>query len=109
MHVVHYNSDKYHNISIAMDKSDGLGVLGVLIEVSILWLGSGGRRVNSIHNALQHLERIPLTVPPMQVGEFNPLFEKFLRFINGIKYRGKFNVKSLEQLTFSMHNVSIYL
>uniref|UniRef100_A0A3B3D5J2 Carbonic anhydrase XII n=1 Tax=Oryzias melastigma TaxID=30732 RepID=A0A3B3D5J2_ORYME len=33
MHVVHYNSDKYPNISSAVDKSDGLAVLGVLIEV----------------------------------------------------------------------------
>ncbi|XP_030588000.1 carbonic anhydrase 12 [Archocentrus centrarchus] len=33
LHVVHYNSDKYPNISMAVDKSDGLAVLGVLIEV----------------------------------------------------------------------------
>lgn len=33
MHIVHYNSDKYPNISVAVDKSDGLAVLGVLIEV----------------------------------------------------------------------------
>uniref|UniRef100_A0A667YQY4 Carbonic anhydrase 12 n=1 Tax=Myripristis murdjan TaxID=586833 RepID=A0A667YQY4_9TELE len=58
MHVVHFNSDKYPNISMAVDKSDGLAVLGVLIEV----------------------------------GEFNPAFEHFLRFINGIKYRGEFKV-----------------
>ncbi|XP_058500396.1 carbonic anhydrase 12 isoform X1 [Solea solea] len=33
LHVVHFNSDKYHNMSMAADKSDGLAVLGVLIEV----------------------------------------------------------------------------
>uniref|UniRef100_A0A8C2WBE1 Carbonic anhydrase n=1 Tax=Cyclopterus lumpus TaxID=8103 RepID=A0A8C2WBE1_CYCLU len=33
MHVVHFNSDKYPTMSIAVDKSDGLAVLGVLIEV----------------------------------------------------------------------------
>ncbi|XP_034032336.1 carbonic anhydrase 12 [Thalassophryne amazonica] len=33
MHVVHFNSNKYSNISMAVDKSDGLAVLGVLIEV----------------------------------------------------------------------------
>lgn len=33
MHVVHYNSDKYPDMSTAIDKSDGLAVLGVLIEV----------------------------------------------------------------------------
>uniref|UniRef100_A0A1A8RJ90 Carbonic anhydrase n=2 Tax=Nothobranchius rachovii TaxID=451742 RepID=A0A1A8RJ90_9TELE len=67
MHVVHYNSDKYPNISMAVDKSDGLAVLGVLIEV----------------------------------GEFNPAFEHFLKFISGIKYRDQkvqlpgFNIRAL--------------
>ncbi|KAM9376061.1 carbonic anhydrase 12 [Pholidichthys leucotaenia] len=53
LHIVHYNSDKYPDMSTAVDKSDGLAVLGVLIEV----------------------------------GEFNPAFEQFLRFINGVRYR----------------------
>ncbi|XP_040019724.2 carbonic anhydrase 12 [Gasterosteus aculeatus] len=67
MHVVHFNSDKYATMSMAVDKSDGLAVLGVLIEV----------------------------------GEFNPAFEKFLRFINGIKYKNQkvqvpgFNIREL--------------
>ncbi|KAM8860511.1 carbonic anhydrase 14 isoform 3-T3 [Synchiropus picturatus] len=67
MHIVHYNSDKYANMSMAVDKSDGLAVLGVLIEI----------------------------------GEFNPEFEQFLKFINGIKYSGQkiqvpgFNVRGL--------------
>ncbi|MED6268485.1 hypothetical protein CHARACLAT_022881 [Characodon lateralis] len=67
MHVVHYNSDKYPNISMAVDKSDGLAVLGVLIEI----------------------------------GKFNPNYEQFLKFINGIKYRDHkvqvpgFNVRAL--------------
>ncbi|XP_042266899.1 carbonic anhydrase 12 isoform X2 [Thunnus albacares] len=67
MHVVHFNSDKYPNMSMAVDKSDGLAVLGVLIEV----------------------------------GQFNPAFEQFLKFINGIKYRDQkvqvpgFNIRSL--------------
>ncbi|XP_040894665.1 carbonic anhydrase 12 [Toxotes jaculatrix] len=67
MHVVHFNSDKYPNMSTAVDKSDGLAVLGVLIEV----------------------------------GEFNPAFEQFLKFINGIKYRDQrvqvpgFNIRAL--------------
>uniref|UniRef100_A0A3Q1HWR1 Carbonic anhydrase n=1 Tax=Anabas testudineus TaxID=64144 RepID=A0A3Q1HWR1_ANATE len=33
MHVVHFNTEKYPNMSMAVDKSDGLAVLGVLIEV----------------------------------------------------------------------------
>ncbi|XP_063756566.1 carbonic anhydrase 12 isoform X3 [Eleginops maclovinus] len=67
MHVVHFNSDKYPNMSMAVDKSDGLAVLGVLIEV----------------------------------GEFSPTFEQFLRFINGIKYRDQrvqvpgFNIRAM--------------
>ncbi|XP_038124722.1 carbonic anhydrase 12 isoform X1 [Cyprinodon tularosa] len=67
MHVVHYNSDKYPNISMAVDKSDGLAVLGVFVEI----------------------------------GDFNPAYETFLKFINGIKYRDHkvqvpgFNVRAL--------------
>uniref|UniRef100_A0A8D0HIP3 Carbonic anhydrase n=1 Tax=Sphenodon punctatus TaxID=8508 RepID=A0A8D0HIP3_SPHPU len=33
VHIVHYNSDKYPDIMTAVDKSDGLAVLAVLIEV----------------------------------------------------------------------------
>lgn len=36
LHIVHYNADVYYSLSKAVDKSDGLAVLGVLIEVS-LW------------------------------------------------------------------------
>ncbi|XP_056120890.1 carbonic anhydrase 12 isoform X3 [Rhinichthys klamathensis goyatoka] len=67
MHVVHFNSDKYLNISMAVDKHDGLAVLGVFIEI----------------------------------GEFNPAFDKFFKYINGIKYRDQkiqvpaFNVRAL--------------
>ncbi|XP_036400166.1 carbonic anhydrase 12-like [Megalops cyprinoides] len=67
LHVVHFNSDKYPNISIAVDKSDGLAVLGVLIEV----------------------------------GEFNPGFDPFLKYLRGIKYKDQqvqvpaFNIRDL--------------
>ncbi|XP_067235108.1 uncharacterized protein ca12 isoform X2 [Chanodichthys erythropterus] len=67
MHVVHFNSDKYPNISMAVDKHDGLAVLGVFIEI----------------------------------GEFNPAFDKFFKYINGIKYRDQkiqvpaFNIRAL--------------
>ncbi|XP_020486936.1 carbonic anhydrase 12 isoform X1 [Labrus bergylta] len=67
LHVVHFNSDKYPNMSMAVDKSDGLAVLGVLIEV----------------------------------GEFNPAFEHFLKFINDVKYSDQrvqipgFNIRAL--------------
>ncbi|KAI4872091.1 hypothetical protein NFI96_008993 [Prochilodus magdalenae] len=67
MHVVHFNSGKYPNISMALDKSDGLAVLGVFIEV----------------------------------GEFNPAFEHFLKYVDGIKYKDQkvqvsaFNIREL--------------
>ncbi|XP_078056264.1 carbonic anhydrase 12 [Mustelus asterias] len=32
LHIVHYNSEKYSNISMAQDKGDGLAVLGILIQ-----------------------------------------------------------------------------
>ncbi|XP_056595871.1 carbonic anhydrase 12 [Triplophysa dalaica] len=55
MHVVHFNSEKYPNISMAVDKHDGLAVLGVFIEI----------------------------------GEYNPAFNKFFKYINGIRYKGQ--------------------
>ncbi|KAJ0069621.1 hypothetical protein NL108_011563, partial [Boleophthalmus pectinirostris] len=67
MHVVHFNSEKYPNMSVAVDKSDGLAVLGVFIEI----------------------------------GDFSPAFDQFLKFLNGVKYRGQkvqvpgFNVRNL--------------
>ncbi|KAJ8002431.1 hypothetical protein DPEC_G00158830 [Dallia pectoralis] len=67
IHLVHFNSDRYPNISMAADKSDGLAVLGVLIEI----------------------------------GEFNPVVDQFLKYIKGIKYRDQkvqvpgFNIRGL--------------
>lgn len=39
LHIVHYNAEKYASLSSAVDKSDGLAVLGVLFEVR-LWTRS---------------------------------------------------------------------
>ncbi|XP_062819168.1 carbonic anhydrase 12 [Anolis carolinensis] len=33
LHIVHYNSDRYPDLQAAMDKSDGLAVLAVLLEI----------------------------------------------------------------------------
>ncbi|XP_029431637.1 carbonic anhydrase 12 isoform X2 [Rhinatrema bivittatum] len=33
LHIVHYNSDKYPDVETAMDKADGLAVLGILIDM----------------------------------------------------------------------------
>uniref|UniRef100_A0A8D2LSH9 Carbonic anhydrase n=1 Tax=Varanus komodoensis TaxID=61221 RepID=A0A8D2LSH9_VARKO len=35
LHIVHYNSDRYLDLKSALDKSDGLAVLAILIEVRI--------------------------------------------------------------------------
>uniref|UniRef100_A0A8C3PTX1 Carbonic anhydrase n=1 Tax=Calidris pygmaea TaxID=425635 RepID=A0A8C3PTX1_9CHAR len=33
LHIVHYNSEKYPDVTAAMDKSDGLAVLAILLEI----------------------------------------------------------------------------
>ncbi|XP_015236642.1 PREDICTED: carbonic anhydrase 14 isoform X2 [Cyprinodon variegatus] len=51
LHVVHYNSDLYPNMSTAMTKKDGLAVLGILIET--------GEETNpGYNNIINHLSRI---------------------------------------------------
>ncbi|XP_077424565.1 carbonic anhydrase 12 [Vanacampus margaritifer] len=51
LHVVHYNSEKYPNASMAFDKSDGLAVLGVFIEI--------GAANPAYDNILSYLSQIP--------------------------------------------------
>ncbi|KAG8440205.1 hypothetical protein GDO86_006119 [Hymenochirus boettgeri] len=50
VHVVHYNSDKYTDITKATEAADGLAVLGILIEV--------GSFNPSFENILSHLNSI---------------------------------------------------
>ncbi|KAI1889425.1 hypothetical protein AGOR_G00162740 [Albula goreensis] len=63
MHVVHFNSDKYPNISIAADKSDGLAVLGVLIEV--------GKFNAGFDQFLKYLNNIKYKDQKLKVPAFN--------------------------------------
>ncbi|XP_054633422.1 carbonic anhydrase 12 isoform X2 [Dunckerocampus dactyliophorus] len=67
LHIVHYNSERYPNITMAFDKSDGLAVLGVFI----------------------------------QIGAFNPAYDKFIKHLSKIKYKdtktkiSAFNIREL--------------
>lgn len=60
LHVVHFNSNKYSNVSVAADKSDGLAVLAVLIEVS-----GGGACVKEAGPHCLDLHHADLTLPPL--------------------------------------------
>ncbi|GAB5572394.1 carbonic anhydrase 12 isoform X3 [Prionailurus iriomotensis] len=55
LHIVHYNSDLYANASTASNKSEGLAVLAVLIEM----------------------------------GSFNPSYDKIFRHLQDVKYKGQ--------------------
>uniref|UniRef100_A0A2K5E2Q2 Carbonic anhydrase n=1 Tax=Aotus nancymaae TaxID=37293 RepID=A0A2K5E2Q2_AOTNA len=67
LHIVHYNSDMYPDASSASNKSEGLAVLAVLIEM----------------------------------GSFNPSFDKIFSHLQRVKYKGQeafipgFNVEEL--------------
>ncbi|XP_072404861.1 carbonic anhydrase 14-like [Chiloscyllium punctatum] len=70
MHVVHYNSEKYRNVSEAMSKEDGLLVLGILMEV--------GQDINPAYeNILRYLDSIAhagqeVTIPSFDVQSLFP-------------------------------------
>ncbi|XP_044294470.1 carbonic anhydrase 12 [Varanus komodoensis] len=67
LHIVHYNSDRYLDLKSALDKSDGLAVLAILIEI----------------------------------GPFNPSYEKIFSHFQNVKYKGQetfipgFNIQEL--------------
>ncbi|XP_072138321.1 carbonic anhydrase 12 [Mobula birostris] len=63
LHIVHYNSEKYENISIAQDKEDGLAVLGILIKV-----GSFNAAYNQI---FQHLKEIQYKGEEVRISGFD--------------------------------------
>uniref|UniRef100_UPI00398E821B carbonic anhydrase 14-like n=1 Tax=Pristiophorus japonicus TaxID=55135 RepID=UPI00398E821B len=70
LHVVHYNSEKYRNVSEAMSKEDGLAVLGILLEV-------GHFKNTAYENILKHLESVTfagqgVTVPSFDVQSLLP-------------------------------------
>ncbi|XP_061774084.1 carbonic anhydrase 12-like isoform X1 [Nerophis ophidion] len=67
LHIVHFNSEKYTDVAMAFDKSDGLAVLGIFI----------------------------------QIGEFNPAYDKFIKHLSQISNKGTktkipaFNIRKL--------------
>ncbi|OXB82043.1 UNVERIFIED_CONTAM: hypothetical protein H355_004126, partial [Colinus virginianus] len=65
MHIVHYNSEKYPDITAAMDKANGLAVLAVLLEVG------------------------------HKIGPFNPSYEKIFRHFRNVKYKVCFPLQLL--------------
>ncbi|KAM9815766.1 carbonic anhydrase 12 [Syngnathus typhle] len=69
LHIVHYNSEKYPNVSMAFDKSDGLAVLGVFIEIGAFNPG--------YNNILSYLTKIPkrsnrYKIPAFDVRQLMP-------------------------------------
>ncbi|XP_051548127.1 uncharacterized protein LOC127437324 [Myxocyprinus asiaticus] len=63
MHVVHFNSDKYPSISVAVDKQDGLAVLGVFIEI--------GESNPALDKFLKYISGIKYRDQKIQVPAFN--------------------------------------
>ncbi|XP_042543542.1 carbonic anhydrase 12 [Dipodomys spectabilis] len=69
LHIVHYNSDLYPNFSTASDKSEGLAVLAVLIE-----MGSFNPSYDKIFSHLQHVKYKgqQMLIPGFNIEELLP-------------------------------------
>ncbi|XP_074090442.1 carbonic anhydrase 12 isoform X3 [Macrotis lagotis] len=69
LHIVHYNSDKYPDVSTAKDKSDGLAVLAVLIEI-----GSFSPSYDKIFSHLQDVKYKDqkVQIPGLNIQELLP-------------------------------------
>ncbi|XP_078007321.1 carbonic anhydrase 12 isoform X2 [Phascolarctos cinereus] len=63
LHIVHYNSDKYPDMSTAREKSDGLAVLAVLIEM--------GSFSPSYDNIFSYLQDVKYKDQKIQIPGFN--------------------------------------
>ncbi|XP_051836861.1 carbonic anhydrase 12 isoform X2 [Antechinus flavipes] len=63
LHIVHYNSDKYRDISTAKDKSEGLAVLAVLIEI--------GSFNPSFDKIFSHLQDVKYKDQKVKIPSFN--------------------------------------
>ncbi|XP_009895708.2 carbonic anhydrase 12 [Dryobates pubescens] len=63
LHIVHYNSEKYPDITAAMDKADGLAVLAVLLEI--------GPFNPSYEKIFRHFRNVKYKDQTAQVPAFN--------------------------------------
>ncbi|XP_020011359.1 carbonic anhydrase 14 isoform X2 [Castor canadensis] len=79
LHIVHYDSDSYSNLSEAAQKPQGLAVLGILIEM-------GETENPAYEHILSHLHEIrhkdqKTSVPPFNMRELlPPQLEQFFRY-----------------------------
>ncbi|XP_053224973.1 carbonic anhydrase 14 isoform X1 [Podarcis raffonei] len=64
LHVVHYNSEKYSNVSLAMHHPDGLAVLGVFLE-------AGDAENPAYNHILDLLDKIQYAEQKTTVAPFN--------------------------------------
>ncbi|XP_006861422.1 PREDICTED: carbonic anhydrase 14 [Chrysochloris asiatica] len=79
LHIVHYDSDSYHNLSEAAQRPQGLVVLGIFIEVGETMNPAYEHILNYLHE-IRHKDR-KTSVPPFNVRELLPTqLEQFFRY-----------------------------
>ncbi|XP_077452862.1 carbonic anhydrase 14 [Stigmatopora argus] len=80
LHIIHYNSAKYPKVSKAFDKSDGLAVLAVFIEVRVFYVELFDPSPSSL---------LLSNFISKQVGAHNPAFEKILSHLGQVRYKSQ--------------------
>ncbi|XP_044847332.1 carbonic anhydrase 14 isoform X3 [Mauremys mutica] len=70
LHIVHYNSESYANVTEAKQQADGLAVLGILIEVGDV----ANPAYDNIFNQLKNIQYAgqKVSIPPFDVHELLP-------------------------------------
>uniref|UniRef100_A0A8C3XUF1 Carbonic anhydrase n=1 Tax=Chelydra serpentina TaxID=8475 RepID=A0A8C3XUF1_CHESE len=71
LHIVHYNSESYANVSEAKQQTDGLAVLGILIEVGDVANPAYDNILNRLKN-IQYAGEAIVSIPPFDVHELLP-------------------------------------
>uniref|UniRef100_A0A8C3T5P6 Carbonic anhydrase n=1 Tax=Chelydra serpentina TaxID=8475 RepID=A0A8C3T5P6_CHESE len=70
LHIVHYNSESYANVSEAKQQTDGLAVLGILIEVGDVANPAYDNILNRLKNIQYAGQKV--SIPPFDVHELLP-------------------------------------